>query len=48
MAELAMQRDEEARASGWEDYLAFEEEERRMNEQQHMNGDAQDKSSTQH
>jgi hypothetical protein len=44
MAELAMQRDEEARASGWEDYLAWEESERQLNElQEKQDGNQQDR-----
>jgi hypothetical protein len=41
MAEHAAEMDEQKRAEEWSDYLAFEEEERRINEQQ-------EQSSTQH
>ena len=46
MAELAAQRDEENQATGWDDYLAWEESERELNEQALK--DADKASSTQH
>lgn len=46
MAELAAQRDEEARLMGWDDYLAWEAAERELNEKELKEAD--EASSTQH